>query len=360
MLESAAKTSDTAESTALQHLLGEARGYAYEFIRKNADGTIDADICNHLELSLISAAELGATDQELVAFYESYVPRWALERRAAPRRPIEDHTWHLHLGDRRYEQDYRLFFARKVDELGWQAAVKTFLPRLALGPASSAFHSMIRLGYAVLRRDSAEVVEGLAYWSMSLLSLPRSAVEASFTDDPGVALETMRADERFHKLDHRGIGLWDRMNALGHESIFAPVVHWLNIGPDTLRKLAHVGLALYVEAQDMRALHVITGCQALRELLPYLAADQRVEATRCMWQAIASLYGLMGFIAPMPEQGLNDLRSLAVPEWAAISARARSSMDEHDLKLVFVLREEYRAYGDKLYQVAAARRMRMC
>src|SRR6266705_6398448 len=106
MLEFVAQRGETVSSTALQHLLGQARQYSHEFIRRNADGTIDADICNHLELSLISAAELGATDEELVSFYENYLPRWALEERSAPRRPIEDYSWHLHLGDRRYEEDY--------------------------------------------------------------------------------------------------------------------------------------------------------------------------------------------------------------------------------------------------------------
>ena len=51
--------------------------------------------------------------------------------------------------------------------------------------------------------------------------------------------------------------------------------------------------------------------------------------------------------------------ALTVPPWAESARRARASLDEHDLKLVDIAREEEQFYKDPIYRRAAARRMRL-
>ncbi len=348
-----------ASSGMLDELLTKARGFGFEFLRTNADGTIDADICNHLDLALISSAELGASDAELRRFYDSYVPRWPLEPVAPIRRPITGADWHLHLGDRRYEPEYRQFFADEVRRLGPADAVRQYLPVFIEGPASSAYHAMIRVSYACLRGDATEVALGLAYWAATFLRFPRSETGRPFSSRPADALKRMRDDERFRKMPHKGIGLWSRMNMMGSEPAFSPVIDWLAVAPESLATLAADSLALYVNTNDMRALHAMTACQALRELLPYLSPEDEIVAIRYLWQAIASVYGLMGFLEPTPSNELDRLRDLSCPSWDEIKAAATKSLDEHDLKIAFVMSEEEKAYGEPLYRLASARRMKL-
>jgi hypothetical protein len=54
---------------------------------------------------------------------------------------------------------------------------------------------------------------------------------------------------------------------------------------------------------------------------------------------------------------LEDWRQTPVPDWPEISATACQSDDEHDISLTFSAREEWKFYGDPLYQVVAARRL---
>jgi hypothetical protein len=103
----------------------------------------------------------------------------------------------------------------------------------------------------------------------------------------------------------------------------------------------------------------VTSCQALRELMPLLEPADRRTAVRHLWQAIAGLYGLMGFLAPLDDGELAALRTLPCPSWPAITAAACDSLDEHDIKLAFVCRREAVAYDEPLYRLAAARRLKL-
>jgi hypothetical protein len=47
------------------------------------------------------------------------------------------------------------------------------------------------------------------------------------------------------------------------------------------------------------------------------------------------------------------------PPWTSTIQKALSSLDDHDLKLVEIAREEESFYREPLYQRAAARRMRL-
>jgi hypothetical protein len=52
-------------------------------------------------------------------------------------------------------------------------------------------------------------------------------------------------------------------------------------------------------------------------------------------------------------------RKLPCPPWSAIEEAACASRDEHDIKLAFVCRREELAYGEPLYRLAAARRLKL-
>ena len=80
---------------------------------------------------------------------------------------------------------------------------------------------------------------------------------------------------------------------------------------------------------------------------------------RYFWQAIAALYPKLGFPDLPSAETLEAWRRQPCPDWPEIAAAAVRSDDEHDLSLVFSAREEHRKFGDRLYQVVAARRIQL-
>ena len=55
---------------------------------------------------------------------------------------------------------------------------------------------------------------------------------------------------------------------------------------------------------------IVTSCQALRELIGLLSRADQHKAVRHLWQAIAALYGLMGFLEPLTDAALTPYRAI--------------------------------------------------
>jgi hypothetical protein len=346
-------------SSRYQDLMGRSRRLATEFVRQNPDGTIDAEIGSHLELALASLIELGASDAQLERFHDDYRARYPFEPLLAPRATIRTELWQRYLGNRRLEPEFRRYFAERVARDGAEPVLREVLPVLVEGIGASAFHALIRTMLGWVRADDVEIAEGLGYWAATFLQLGRSPGAAAISRRPAELLARMRGDPVFRAMDHFGISLWRRIEALGLEPHFAPVIDWLAVDDGSLERLAHDSLGLYIHSNDMRALHAVTSCQALRELTGLLSRADQHKAVRHLWQAIAALYGLMGFLEPLSDAALDALRPLPCPAWPAIEAAACASLDEHDIKLTFVCRREEQAYDEPLYRLAAARRLNL-
>lgn len=346
-------------SPVYQDLMARARRLSTEFVRQNPDGTIDAEIGSHLELALASLVELGASDGQMQRFDADYRRRWPLEVLPPPRATITQTLWWRYLGNRRLEPEFRRYFADRVAADGAEAVLREALPVLVDGIAASAWHALIRTMLGWIRHDDAEIAEGLGYWAATFLRLARSPGAAVLGDRPAELLARLRDDRAFRTMDHFGISLWRRTEAMGLEPHFAPVIDWLAVDDDALTRLARDSLALYLDSDQICALHAVTSCQALRELSPLLAPADRHKAVRHLWQSIAAIYALMGFLAPLTDSELDARRALPCPDWPAIEAAACASLDEHDIKLAFVCRREAAAYDEPLYRLAAARRLKL-
>jgi hypothetical protein len=82
-------------------------------------------------------------------------------------------------------------------------------------------------------------------------------------------------------------------------------------------------------------------------------------ALRYFWQAIASLVPKMGFPSLPSADELEAWRRSRLPDWREIYREVVTRDDEHDLSLTFSAGEEFKHYGDRLYQYAAAKRLRL-
>ena len=145
------------------------------------------------------------------------------------------------------------------------------------------------------------------------------------------------------------------MRAVAEKPEFSPVVDMLAIGPETHDRVARVSLALYAATGDFCALHAVTGTHWLRLLAP--RTPDAATPLRHFWQAIASLVPKIGFPDLPSGDQLSAWRNMPLPDWPDIFAEAVTRDDEHDLSLTFSAGEEFKLYGDRLYQYAAAKRL---
>lgn len=162
--------------------------------------------------------------------------------------------------------------------------------------------------------------------------------------EPGVVLQAMRRALSGWRSD-AGL-IVQRMQEAALQPAFAPQVMRLRIGADALRTLAQLATRLYAQSGNFTVLHLVTGCHALRVLMPYL--DAPLRALRSYWVAYAA--GAAGVPSAAAAPALQ-----AVPDWPEIVARALASDDAHVVKLVYSCREEHCFYDWDDCRFAAAR-----
>ncbi|PYE32231.1 MULTISPECIES: questin oxidase family protein [unclassified Rhizobium] len=318
----------------------------------------DRTFANHAPMVLVALARIGGKPHQLRRFFSYYRDTKKLLPFAQARSHLTVGTWTSRLGERQREPELRLFFLGEVSRLGIDGALRRYLPRLAPGIAASAFHALMRTAYGVLEQDPDAVAIALGYWAATYLPLPAATGERPRTDDPAEVLALTAEIAPLHGLPLHDL-LWQNMRDAAAVPAFRPVVDWLEIGPDTMRRMAATALALFAGTQHFAALHALTGLHWIRLVSPHCDAATTDTMLRVFWQGIAALMGELGFPVLPEASALDRWRHLPAPGWADIHAAAAESYDEHDISLAFSAFEEMAAYGDPLYRVVAARRLGM-
>jgi len=314
-------------------------------------------LANHLPMVLVALHRMGASDERLEAYCHIYHKQNGLVPVPEPIGKITTENWREFLGQREREGDYRAFFMGEVARLGATPAALCYLPELIPGIAASATHALMRMAYATLTGSDEETAVSLGYWAATYLPLRVSQGLAPSTDHPADVLAYMYGPEAFRHVEPERDLLWHFMRAVAERPEFAPVVDMLAIGPDTHDRVARLSLALYAGTLDFCALHAVTGTHWLRLIAP--RTPDRAAPLRYFWQAIAALVPKIGFPALPSEDELEAWRRTPLPDWPEILSEAVKRDDEHDLSLAFSASDEFKHYGDRLYQYAAAKRLNL-
>jgi hypothetical protein len=298
---------------------------------------------------------MGASDERLEAYCHIYHRQNGLVPVPEPIDTITRDNWREFLGQREREGDYRAFFAGEAARLGATPAALLYLPELIPGLAASATHALMRMAYATMTDSDEETGVALGYWAATYLSLGASQGLAPSTDDPAEVLALMSGPASFRHVEPERDLLWHFMRAVSEKSEFAHVVDRLAIRPGTHDRIARCSLALYAATLDFCALHAVTGTHWLRLMAP--RTPDAATALRYFWQAIASLVPKIGFPVLPSADELEAWRRMSLPDWPEIYREAVARDDEHDLSLTFSAGEEFKHYGDRLYQYVAAKRL---
>ena len=344
----ASSHSDAATRDGLERAVAWSRQWSAEF---------PFCLANHLPMVLVALHRMGASDERLEAYCELYREQNELVPVPEPIGKITRDDWRKFLGEREREGDYRAFFAGEVARLGATPAAVLYLPELIPGIAASATHALMRMAYATLTDSDEETAVSLGYWAATYLPLGPWRGAKPSTDDPAGVLAFMYGPKAFRHVEPERDLLWHFMRAVAAKPEFAPVVDMLAIGPETHDRAARLSLALYAATLDFCALHALTGMHWLRLMAP--RTPDPAAGFRYFWQAIASLVPKMGFPALPSADQLEAWRRMPLPGWPEIFSEAVTRDDEHDLSLTFSAGEEFKHYGDRLYQYSAAKRLNL-
>lgn len=336
-----------AELHGIDRIMPEMASYGSEFARTYA---------NHAPMVLVALSKLGGSEARLYEFFEFYRDYKQLLPFVPEVAPVDRANWEGCIGRREREADLRNFFGGEVNRLGISGALNTYLPRLAPGVGASAFHALMRTCYAILRMDPAETANALAYWTATYLELPAQTGAPPITDDPVEVLARVTAIPQLHGLPVQEL-IWHNIRQFAEVPEFRPVVDWLEITPDTPRKMAAAALAVFAGSMGFCALHGVTGMHWMRIVMPYCPTPEVM--LRYFWLGIAGALGEMGFPRIPSAEELDEWRQIRTPDWPEIKRAAIASNDEHDLSLVFSASEEEKIYPDPLYRLVAARRVNL-
>ncbi|MGZ2506276.1 hypothetical protein ACVINI_006822 [Rhizobium beringeri] len=312
-------------------------------------------LANHLPMVLEAMGRLGAAPERLEAYARHYTLAHAVPFPPPAVSSLTDATWRSALGQRDRETDLRDYFADVVSRIGGNEAIRLHLPTLFPGVAASATHGLMRLAYAVLRRDETEIGIALGYWAATYLAFPPPLAGSLTVDDPAELILSMQSEPSFRNIAVSSTLLWRWIEAVGHIPAFQQRLGRLAPTDDLLIRMRQASLALYAGTMSFEALHALTGSHWLRLVSPHLDKPQILAVH--FWEVVLSLYTKIGMPDLPSAEMLDAWRKLQVPPDEAIAAAAVASDDEHDHSLVFSALEEYRHTGDPLYRVVAARRV---
>lgn len=310
-------------------------------------------LANHLPMVLEAMGRLGASPERLEAYAERYISAHAVPEMPVRLAPLSAQTWRSTIGDRSREADLRDFFTSEVARLGGAETIRLYMPDLAQGVGASATHALMRLAYAVRRRDEAEIGIALGYWASTYLSFPiRTGQDKAGPVD--LVLE-MHGNPAFSGIVVSSTLLWKWIEHMGTLPQFQQLLGRMPPEETSLETLRSASLALYAGTMSFEALHAVTGCHWLRLVWPFVDAPGALASY--WWENVLALYARIGMPSLLEAEALGAMRHLPLPPDKEIAAAAVASDDEHDHSLVFSALEEFALTGDRLYKVVAARRV---
>ncbi len=361
-------------------------------------------LTNHAKHAVVALARLGAPAQRIRSYYDGYAALtpygYGLEAPKASKHEISQTSWRRYLGQRSSFSSYCQFFDWREKELGTDELLRTYAPELLPGWVGAFTHAAIHLGWALDAGSRWMMVEGLAYLAFSSVSChpERACPAATSPGAPGSggAVDALLAVARAWESDEGGLashidaliedhgaglaagihpelarsGLQYRQARVldaGHEAIYQiPAFIGQADTNAAWEELYYAATLLYLSVPgDFVLLHLITALHGVEQIAARLPDDQRRNALTCFWIGMICIL-LAERNVPAPER-LAALHAtyqdevdtvgspLADQDWEQLVARAIEEDEEHNPKLVYVLRQVWQRTGRRtIYRAAAA------
>ncbi len=307
-------------------------------------------LSNHLPMALFSLEQIGASEEQINYFHNFYVKK--LEPIQATDENISDLS--VCFGKPEYFHSMTKYFQNQTQKNDLFSILNKYIPKLAKGVSGAAFHPLIRLAFAIEMNNRNEISHSLASWVISYQELEGDALSNSSLT-LGESLKSLQSSFRGSHHNIEGYGVFRRMLSISQKKEFASFLNSFDINDLKLDKMANILIKMYLASKDnFTALHTVTSCHALRTISGYLNTENKNVLFKYYWQAIGAAY---------IDSGLNDINDITefdvLPNWSDIKDIACSSKNNHVIKFVYTCKEEFKNYSDNLYQLAAAKKVRL-
>jgi hypothetical protein len=307
------------------------------------DAEYGGSLSNHLPMALTALARLGASDERLAEF----AARYAKKLHAAP--PAEPwpagEAWRALLGQPRAWPAYRALWREWTLNEGAADVLAQALPTLMQGAGAAAFHGPLRAAYALAANHAEELADALAYWSCRWFACGAADGEGSNADTAAV----LGALDLSAELQPQPLIAQQMAQAAAHPRFAPALQRWRVDAHITLPRLAMLAAERYAARAEFTVLHLVTSAHAVRVLLPWLPAEERLPALRHYAGAAAAAW------ATLPREHKGAPLQVNVLPWTEIAARAIASDDDHVIKLVDSCRELESSQGGAVWSRAASR-----
>jgi len=357
-------------------------------------------LSNHAKPAVIALNGLGAPAGDIAAYVEQYARTtygFGLEPPKQSDIKLTEANWRDFLGKHEQFTSLCRFFEERVETLGLEQTINVYVPELLPGCVGALLHGTIHLGWALDSGHKGMTIEGLAYLAFSYVSCyPERNLSRSKTLAADLTpLDSMQRIAAEWDRDRRALSSWvdGALNdpRLSVEAGFQPVLEhtgaqlhiaqvlaeghplihstppWLESADqeEVWEQLYYAVMLLYLSNPgDFVLLHLITSLHAVEQIAQHLPRDEQSRAIKCYWTAMLGV--LFSLKAVPTKASLGDLHaryadSTDAPEracvhenWKSTIERALQEREEHNPKLVYVLRKLWARFGHRsVYRVAA-------
>lgn len=314
---------------------------------------------NHTPMALIALYRMGGTPQQMRRYVANFQYTPKPKSGGNPKgNSITAENWRNHLGGR-YDvfSRYLAFFCDRAQQASVETVLKETVPTLLKGPAAMAYHSLIRLGYAIDYGDREEILFSLAEWAMDHMPNPEFDAAAPSVEPDALFSEIIKNSTA---IQIKPVGsIMGRMTQVYASRDFRGLLKPIRIpGANPLARISELILEIFTKTHDFTLLHALTSCHAVRLVLPYVADPFRGECLTAYWHSVCASYLTVSRIRP--EIGKDSVAGVN-PGWdeilskAAAIERAELRDTEHAIKLAYSCWSESRHYKRDGYLALASR-----
>lgn len=287
-------------------------------------------LSNHLPMVLSALYRLQAPASALAGMVEYHARRLERLSRDAP-----EATLTAQVGD-------------EIRHEGLAAVLARRLPSLLEASETAAFHGVIRLAHALDAGHTGETARALAAWLVQRQPLGPMPEGSGGSRRLAEVLDLLADDPALAFTPQQDTLITDDMRAASALPAFAAAISGADAPDDaalTLVALAEASLAVYLASRDFTALHLVTGCHALRQVLPHALLDeaQQRRILRGVWRAWLAAWVSIG--RPRPDWAAVHDGSASAAAWAAARPLLVASRDDHRIKLAWTALDEWRHRG---------------
>ena len=356
-------------------------------------------LTNHNKHAVIALERLGATEQRIQAYYEGYAQctpyGFGLELPRKSKYVITLDNWQQFLGKRTSYSSYYDFFDAEERRLGKKLFLEQYISLLIDGWASALTHAAIHLGWALDIGNRCMMIEGVSYLAFSFISChpERTQVRNSMMSDHLSAAQSLFYIADQWQNDSNALHNWvvelvdmDKDNSsdvhpelrrsglqykvaqllkTGHPLIYNLPAWLVNNGIDTVwKQLRHcVTLIFLNEPGDFLLLHLITALHGMEEIAHALPQPLQYHVAKNFWIGFLCILFCRGTfpdkvalenLHAIYHQQVNEDLVAANLDWQEIVERAIAEEEEHNPKMVYVLKKWWQESGFQTSYHAAA------